>query len=335
METANAHSPRNLCKRPFLSGLLLAAGVSRRLQPPSTQNFNREKEHGATISCDTKKGYALPPSTTLLKQLLDFQGRPLLQYVIETIVRAELDELVIVLGHEAERIQLAIALPETNRTARLAPTPRNSSQQVHHELHVRATSSVKTSDTFESRSRDPCHTDACLVRFVVNPDFALGQSSSLRAGLRALDPRAQAVAIFLGDQPSIEVSVVHALLAKFFELGEREIASAKTETSNIFAPRIVRPIYVEKPTSPSDAPTHAHSRTPGHPVLFSRAVWEEWEALRTLEGDQGARAIFAARPEWVHEMEIEAQAPFDIDTWEDYERAVDSASSQEIITSND
>src|SRR5262245_23137232 len=41
------------------------------------------------------------------------------------------------------------------------------------------------------------------VRFVENPDYAAGLSSSLKAGLRALPPSADAALVLLGDMPRI------------------------------------------------------------------------------------------------------------------------------------
>jgi molybdenum cofactor cytidylyltransferase len=67
-----------------ISGIILAAGTSSRLGKP--------------------------------KQLLELDGRPLLQHVIDVVVDAGLDEVVIVLGHEAERIEKVLRLPAEART---------------------------------------------------------------------------------------------------------------------------------------------------------------------------------------------------------------------------
>lgn len=55
----------------------------------------------------------------------------------------------------------------------------------------------------------------------------------------------------------------------------------------------------------------------GHPVLFDRSVWLELEGA---EGDEGARGILAAHPEWLALVELGGSAPTDIDTEQDYER---------------
>ncbi len=54
------------------------------------------------------------------KQLLMWRGRPLLQHVIEAAAASNLAELVVVLGHEADRISEVLSLPEG---ARLAHNP--------------------------------------------------------------------------------------------------------------------------------------------------------------------------------------------------------------------
>ena len=68
----------------MISGLVLAAGGSTRLGTP--------------------------------KQLLELAGKPLLQHVIESCAAAELDEVVVVLGHEAAEISRALRWPRGART---------------------------------------------------------------------------------------------------------------------------------------------------------------------------------------------------------------------------
>ena len=75
---------------------------------------------------------------------------------------------------------------------------------------------------------------------------------------------------------------------------------------------LVRPVYSGS----------AGRRVPGHPVFLARRIWPEVEKLR---GDQGARALVSARPEWLLEVPVDYEPPADVDTWEDYQRAVDAA----------
>jgi len=45
------------------------------------------------------------------KQLLELDGRPLLQHVIDAAAAAPLEGVIVVLGHEAERVAAALDLP--------------------------------------------------------------------------------------------------------------------------------------------------------------------------------------------------------------------------------
>ncbi len=124
------------------------------------------------------------------------------------------------------------------------------------------------------------------ARSVLNPDFATGQSSSLKVGLRAASPEAQAALILLGDQPRIEAATI------------RSIVEAYRRTGALVVQARYRGI-------------------PGHPVLLDRGVWAQVEAV---EGDRGARDLLASHPEWMHRVDVDTELPADIDTWEDYER---------------
>lgn len=50
------------------------------------------------------------------KQLLDIGGKPLAQHVLDAAAGAGLDEIVVVLGHDAERVAAALRLPKDART---------------------------------------------------------------------------------------------------------------------------------------------------------------------------------------------------------------------------
>jgi molybdenum cofactor cytidylyltransferase len=67
-----------------ISGVVLAAGTSSRLGRP--------------------------------KQLLELDGRPLLQHVVDAVAAAGVDEVVVVLGHAADQIGAAITFPDRART---------------------------------------------------------------------------------------------------------------------------------------------------------------------------------------------------------------------------
>lgn len=123
-------------------------------------------------------------------------------------------------------------------------------------------------------------------RNVHNPDYERGQSTSVRAGLAAVSPDADAVLFLLGDQPEIGSDVIDAVIAAFRRTG---------------AP-IVQPVY---------------GSTPGNPVLFARALFPE---LVEVTGDMGARSIVKRRSDDVCRIQVSAgPPPGDIDTEADYQ----------------
>jgi molybdenum cofactor cytidylyltransferase len=124
------------------------------------------------------------------------------------------------------------------------------------------------------------------ARFATNPDYAAGQATSFRTGLRAASDRSDAAVILLGDQPAVRPEAVTALI-EAWRGGRGPVVQA------------------------------AYDGLPGHPVLFDRPVWPE---LERAEGDEGARGILAAHPEWLALIEVAGSPPRDIDTEEDYER---------------
>jgi molybdenum cofactor cytidylyltransferase len=164
-------------------------------------------------------------------------GRPLVRLAVEQVLAAGLDEVVVVVGGDADTVAAALAtLP---------------------------------------------------VRVIVNPRYAEGQSTSLRAGLDALRPGTDAAVVALGDQPLPDPDVIRRLVAAFRTTG--------------------RPIA---------APVYRDGR--GNPVLFGAALFGE---LRGVTGDQGGRGVITRDPARVAEVPVDMAMPADIDTPEDYEAA--------------
>jgi molybdenum cofactor cytidylyltransferase len=98
------------------------------------------------------------------------------------------------------------------------------------------------------------------LRFLHNPNYAAGLSTSLRAGLAALlPPETDATVVALGDMPFIEAADIRKLVAAF-------------------SPGDGRTICV---------PTFAGRR--GNPVLWGR---QHFAAIDALQGDEGARVLF-------------------------------------------
>lgn len=128
------------------------------------------------------------------------------------------------------------------------------------------------------------------ARFVEARDFQQGCTSSIRAGLEALNPRTEAVVLILGDQPGIESATIAAVVDEW----------CQTQTP------AVRVSY--------------RGRS-GHPMLFTRAVFGQ---LKGLHGDKGVWKLLDAHPEWVREVILDQPYPGDINTWDDYARLTPS-----------
>jgi molybdenum cofactor cytidylyltransferase len=121
------------------------------------------------------------------------------------------------------------------------------------------------------------------VRTVTNTAYAAGMSTSLRVGLDALPPAAEAALVALADQPGIGPDIVDRLVERY-----------RADHSPIVAPlyRGVR----------------------GNPVLFDRALFDE---LRAVSGDEGGRSVIARDPARVALVEFALEMPRDIDRPED------------------
>jgi molybdenum cofactor cytidylyltransferase len=91
---------------------------------------------------------------------------------------------------------------------------------------------------------------ASEARFVVNPDFELGQLSSLQCGLRAIASDAKAIVFTPVDYPAVQQATVSLLIQTWNE---------GREDSSFVIPRF-------------------HGRR-GHPVLFSASMSDEFLAL--------------------------------------------------------
>ena len=125
------------------------------------------------------------------------------------------------------------------------------------------------------------------ARVIHNPDFAHGQSTSLRRGLAALAEDLAGAVCYPADQPFVTAAVI------------RQLVSAHQQTG--------RPIVVAEA-----------SGVRGAPVFFARSVFP---LVMRIEGDQGARSLIQAHPELVVvERFDDADLMLDVDTPEDYQR---------------
>lgn len=140
------------------------------------------------------------------------------------------------------------------------------------------------------RIRATVNLDAAEV--VLNPDYRLGQTSSLQAGLRALaHPDLGAVVLCLVDYPTVSADVIRALVGAFRESG---------------APLVI--------------PTFESRR--GHPVVMGRALFPE---LLALAPDQGANSVVRGYGESVRLVEVlDPGILVDVDDPDSYQRLLSS-----------
>jgi len=122
---------------------------------------------------------------------------------------------------------------------------------------------------------------------VVNRHWEEGVASSLRCGLAAAPPSADAVLILLGDQVAVSAEDLRRLIAAWG--GHDTVIAASV-----------------------------YGGTLGVPAIFPRFCWSE---LAQLRGDQGARAIIARHAARLAHVPMPSAA-VDLDTPEDLARIV-------------
>ena len=120
------------------------------------------------------------------------------------------------------------------------------------------------------------------ARWVENREVHEGMASSIRAGIAALPPEADAVVIALGDQPLIDAEVIRRVVAAWRRAPARD-----------------------------GAVTAMYEDGRGHPVLFGAALFP---ALLALDGDRGARALLTSLGSAVTVVKIAGTQPPDVDT---------------------
>jgi molybdenum cofactor cytidylyltransferase len=171
------------------------------------------------------------------KLLLDLDGEPLVRRAARRALEAGLDPLVVVLGHEADRVREALA--------------------------------------------------GLGCRWVVNPGWKRGQSTSLSAGTAALPPGAEAAVVLLADMPFVEAAMVRAVVARWRETGAPVVSSRYGE--------------VQAP-----------------PTLYDRSVLPE---LQGGEGEGRGREVVRRHRERAGWVDWPAGALADVDEPGDLERA--------------
>jgi molybdenum cofactor cytidylyltransferase len=110
------------------------------------------------------------------KLLLNFREKPLIVHAVDTLLASDIDEVIVVLGHEIEKVrdQLERSIGLANKAAPGKP-----------------------------------------VRLSQNPDYQNGLSTSVRTGVEAVSRQANGIMIYLADQPLLEPEDVNRIVAGF------------------------------------------------------------------------------------------------------------------------
>ncbi len=177
------------------------------------------------------------------KQSLPWLGLPLLRYQVIESGNTTADEVVVVLGNDAE----------------------------------------------EHRSLLPAKLERARLVVVENPDYTLGKTTSVKAGMAVVDKSVDAVVPMAGDSPRA-ADLLDELVEAHFEAGKS----------------ITYPW---------------HRGTEGHPGVFSMGLRDELLAID--EATRGIRGVTERNPDRVNRVELDdPMSIVNLNTWEDYENAL-------------
>lgn len=172
------------------------------------------------------------------KLLSKVDGKPIVRRVVEAALNSKVDEVLVVVGWESQRVRQTIA-----------------------DL--------------------PC-------RFVLNKEFEMGQSSSVKAGLRGMGPTTQAILVLPGDIVNIDPRSINKVVEAY---------------ALVKAPIVVA----------------SHGGRPGHPILLAKELFEE--ILRIDEETFGLKSVVKRHAEEVKRVETDSDnVIWDVDTPEDLKR---------------
>lgn len=130
-------------------------------------------------------------------------------------------------------------------------------------------------------------------QWLLNENYHLGQSSSFHAAIRQIRNHYSSFMIFLGDQPYIRNETISLIFRQGME---------KAKKSD--EPFVIQPIYNSRP---------------GHPVFFGHFDQIDFTAIT---GDKGAKELIRQMKQRMQIELCDAYIGFDIDSPEDYEKAV-------------
>ena len=133
------------------------------------------------------------------------------------------------------------------------------------------------------------------AKVVENPIFGEGCASSYRAGIGALDPQSEGVAIILGDQPGIDPETINRAVTEW-----------------------------RQSTQPIGLCSFRGRK--GHPLLFAKSFFNQ---LIALHGDKAAWKLIDANPHLIHEVQFDSALPEDINTISDFGRLETTAQTRQ------
>ena len=200
------------------------------------------------------------------KALLPIGRETFVQHLIE-LLKGRVSPLVVVLGHHAEEIEARI----TSAIAKWRPDQ---------------CAEPEAGSSAELKTESEAQADAEPITILHNPDYRLGQLSSLKVAIRHLTAQpVEAALVALVDHPAISASVVDLLVSRFAES---------------HAPVLI--------------PTFNGRR--GHPVVFARSLFQE---LLDAPLEEGARSVVRRHAAEVELVETEEEGILlDIDLPADY-----------------
>jgi molybdenum cofactor cytidylyltransferase len=130
------------------------------------------------------------------------------------------------------------------------------------------------------------------ANILINPDWKDGMSTSIKTGVSEIAKQFDAAFILLVDQPFISSELLKLMMDRYF-----------TSKAVITAPRV--------------------GQQQCNPVLFSRQLFPD---LLKLNDDKGAKCLLSKNPvEWIDWPD--ERLLLDIDTIEDYQKALESRNS--------
>lgn len=126
---------------------------------------------------------------------------------------------------------------------------------------------------------------ACKIIF--NEDYVKGQSFSVRKGLTAASPDANAIMIQPGDMALTSEKIVNGVIDKYEQTRAPIVAAS-------------------------------HQGRSGHPILFDRSLFQE--IMEIDESTRGLKKVVSSHLSQAVTVEAGAGALFDLDTQDDLER---------------